>query len=282
MMHGFIARAKAHTQASLSLYVACGVGVAIAWSVSSIVPVLSSLVSEWKPPVSRPVSAYPAPAGPEAVVVCRVTSGVCEMRSGLKESLSSSLPWSLPAPLPGLDELIARRKAARGDDGPAARVLSPQEIESARQARIDSVAYLSEPQKLALMQASPTMRHQAIWHALRRQYDVPPFTLSTFIELRELGLVHKPEGKTFHSVLPLASATADAVADALVQHHDLHEPYILHGATHKATVPVFCTCGWSAAIVAGNNMQSKAGRAFGAHMRKIGGLRQFGKAMEPA
>jgi hypothetical protein len=164
---------------------------------------------------------------------------------------------------------------------PAMRRMSPQEIADyadAQRARFD-LSELSEPQMLAVMQMSGEFRHQAIWHDQRQRFSVPPFTLSTFVELRRLGLAYKPKGKRFHMLKVTAMPIARAVADELVRKYHIHAGYLL-GRT-GATVTLKCTCGWGEAIRAGGGMQTKANNALSRHLRTIAAVDDLRTALVP-
>jgi hypothetical protein len=142
-----------------------------------------------------------------------------------------------------------------------------------------SLSDLSAPQKLAMMQMSDQLRHQAIWHELRQQYSEPPFTLSTFIELRDLGLAYKPQERKFHALTTPGLMLAYEIGDDLQQRHHIHASYLLGRA--GANVTLMCTCKWSRSLRAGDGMQLKAARAMTAHLKTVVAANDLATALSP-
>lgn len=190
-------------------------------------------------------------------VASRVTSGVGHMR---KQLSAEALAWRLPPPL------------CQSSPVAAVAVKVPVRPEIA-------VEDLSQAQMLAMMQMSDMTRHQAIWHDMRSHFEVPPFTLSTFIELRDLGLAYVPEGKRFHILMTTAMTLACAVADHLVKTHNVHAPYTL-GRTGPS-VTLKCTCNWGCSIRAGDNMQAKIARALSGHLNTLKQVDELRTALAP-
>lgn len=168
------------------------------------------------------------------------------------------------------DQFNARMAARTAPVKPWGKILSVEEIEASRadERAAMNLDQFTQAEQMALMQASHEHRHQHIWHRLRRNFEVPPFTLSTFRSLAERGLTEKPGGKTFHTLTAEGARIADAVADTLVEEHDLHLAWI--GSHVGATATVHCTCKWSAGIRYGQNTQANAIREHSRHLREIG------------
>ena len=156
--------------------------------------------------------------------------------------------------------------------GPALKFISaddPAHLTNVRKALLAG-ADLSEGQMFAMMNASTDHRQQAIWfHARQNIFELPPFTLSTFRELSERGIVEKPEGSKYHRLSTTCGELANAVADELVRRHKIHASILVHTRERTSTVTLRCTCSWSCSLVAGRNMQLKASRAFASHLRSI-------------
>lgn len=168
------------------------------------------------------------------------------------------------------DQFNARMAARTAPVKPWGKILSVEETEASRaDERAEmNLDQFTQAEQMALMQASHEHRHQHIWHRLRRNFEVPPFTLSTFRSLAERGLTEKPEGKTFHTLTAEGARIADAIAGMLVEEHDLHLAWI--GSHIRATATVHCTCKWSAGIRYGENTQANAIREHSRHLREIG------------
>lgn len=166
---------------------------------------------------------------------------------------------------------------------PALRVASEAEKISDRAANIaradETATQFTEAQMLAMMQMSGEYKHQAIWHALRRNYEVPPFTLSTFAELRDRGLAYKAEGHRFHCLAATAYDTARDVADYLQRTHDIHQSFMGTRTGPQATM--HCTCGWGCGLRAGDRMAEKAQAAMSRHLTTIKGMRDLSTALAP-
>ena len=177
-------------------------------------------------------------------------------------------------------EMERQREQVR-NPSPSMRVMTADEIAAYKQeqrARFD-LSEFSEPQMLALMHMSDDIRHQAIWHDQRQRFSMRPFTHSTFVELCERGLAYKPQGKRFHMLKVTAIPLARTVADEFVRKYHIHAGYML-GRTGP-TVTLQCTCGWSAAIRAGDGMQLKAARAHSRHLRTISRVNDLRTALAP-
>lgn len=255
---GFFARAAAHRS---SLFVALGVGIAIAVSVNAIVPVASRVLQfGGEPPISRLLPAYSGIAGSE-VVVCGVNSGVCSMRIEKDEGGLRLLGERFAPAAAGLARRIAE---------------TPIEPITAKKITLED---LTEPEMLAMMQMSRMTREQAIWFKLKQTYSVPPFTRSTFAMLREKGLARIPEGKVYHALTWDGDCLAHDVADHLQKKHKVHQAYLLGRV--RATVTLKCTCNWGCGIRAGDNMQAKADRAFSKHLLKMAEQPKHETALAP-
>lgn len=168
------------------------------------------------------------------------------------------------------DQFNARMAARTAPVKPWGKILSAEEVAQAKTNERDAFNpdEFSEAEQLAILNMSPSIRHQAVWHHLRRDFDVPPFTLSTFIALAERGLARKPDGKTFHTLTNTALPYAEAIADHLVGTRDVHAPWL--GGRTKATITLHCTCKYSCAIRLGGHTQDNALRAHREHLRKVG------------
>ncbi|MDP2410396.1 MAG: hypothetical protein Q8M26_08925 [Pseudolabrys sp.] len=161
------------------------------------------------------------------------------------------------------------RESLTVKDRPWGRVLSKEEVAEnarARAARHD-LSTFTDADKLAIMAASADIRHQMIWHVLRREYSASPFTWGTFAGLRERGLAARINDGNLHTLTPAASELADLIADELVETRDVHSPYT--SGKYKTSVTLRCTCGWSCAIVAGDRMHLKTARAHSEHMTEL-------------
>lgn len=141
------------------------------------------------------------------------------------------------------------------------------------------LAKYSTQQKLALLQMSSRISHQAIWREMRTKFEAPPFTLSTFRQLADLGVAEKLEGQKYHSLNLEGSRLCDLIGRALVKEHNIHTPWI--GGNDGAYTSVHCTCLWSASIRRGVHTQANAMRAFGTHFNTVNAVAELGKALVP-
>jgi hypothetical protein len=204
--------------------------------------------------------AYPAyweSTRPE-IVVCSVTSGVCAVRDEIK---AKPKVWTAPdwmRPLPPLPPLPERAEYQPP-------VLNAEDF--------------SEAQMLAVMSMSHVTRHQAIWHALRLSHEVPPFTLSTFIDLRDRGLAFKPEGLRFHALTTKADRLADQIAVHLQRKHDVHQSYM--GSRIGPSTTLHCTCGWGCGLRRGDHIAKQATFAMGRHITSVKTARELETALAP-
>ena len=71
------------------------------------------------------------------------------------------------------------------------------------------IADLSTQQKLALLQMSRRISHQAIWRAMKEKFEASPFDRSTFRQLRELGLAELLDGQKYHSLTTTGAQLCD-------------------------------------------------------------------------
>jgi hypothetical protein len=211
-----------------------------------------------------PIDVSPAYRQSEPEFVCNLVALECvEMGTPLRASQI-------------LEKFAPRTK-------PALRVASDAEKLSDKAeaiARSNATAeQFTEPQMLAMMQMSGEYRYQAIWHALRANYEVPPFTMSTFVELRERGFAYKPENHKFHCLAATAYDTARDVADYLQRTHDIHQSFM--GNRTGPQVTMHCTCGWGCGLRAGDRMAEKAQAAMSRHLATIKSVRTIWAALEP-
>ncbi len=168
---------------------------------------------------------------------------------------------------------------------PAIRAIEPQEIEHQRpvdRALLEGAA-LTEGEMFAMMNMSADHRQQAIWHYGRQNiFEVPPFTLGTFADLRERGFAEKPEGSRYHRLTTNASALAAVIADELVRRHKIHAPVLVHAKGNFSKQVTFrCTCKWSCSISTWN-LQANASRAFTSHLRSINAVAALEQAISIA
>ena len=155
----------------------------------------------------------------------------------------------------------------------------PRHADNVRQALLAG-ANLSEGQMFAMMQMSAERSQQAIWHYARQNiFEYPPFTRSTFFELRDLGYAELPEGSKYHRLTAKASELASAVADELVRKHKIHAPYVLHPRENSMQSRMFCVCGWTKTLTIGGNMQIKAHRHFTNHVISINAVERLADAI---
>lgn len=210
-------------------------------------------------------------------VVCSVTSGVCVMRMSAFASPAACRRQTI--------EEIRQRIAAvpSSVNAPCIRQVEaddPIHYASVKRALL-SGADLSEPQMFAMMKMSESHRHRTIWnHARLNIFEARPFTLSTFRELADKGYAYKPEGSRYHKLTLAASSLAGTVADELVARYNIHAPILVHTRGLRAKHVSFnCTCGWGCALVAGDNMQAKANRAFSSHLRSVNAIEQLETAL---
>jgi hypothetical protein len=157
----------------------------------------------------------------------------------------------------------------------AAPAMAP-EYKLAAESEIDQ---LSTQQKLALLQMSRRISHQAIWRAMRQKFDAPPFTLGTFRQLRDLGLAELLDGQKYHSLTMEGARLCDLIGRQLVAEHHIHSPWL--GGNSGANASLYCTCGWSASLRRGDHMQLKAARAFSTHLRTIEAMNGLTAALAP-
>ncbi len=115
---------------------------------------------------------------------------------------------------------------------------------------------LSTQQKLALLQMSRRISHQAIWRAMKEKYEAAPFDRSAFRQLRELKLAELLDGQKYHSLTTSGARICDLIGRQLVRDHKIHTPWI--GGNVGASTSLHCTCGWSCGLRRGDNMQLKA------------------------
>lgn len=128
-------------------------------------------------------------------------------------------------------------------------------------------ANLSTQQKLALLQMSKRIPNQMIWRKMRERFDAPPFTLSTFRQLRNDGLAELLPDSHYHSLTMLGAQVCDLVGRNLVREENIHASWM--GSNMGGIATVNCTCGWSAGVPRGTQTQMKAMRAFSHHMASI-------------
>lgn len=133
------------------------------------------------------------------------------------------------------------------------------------------VSELGLAEKLALLQMSSRVSVQAVYFALRERESLPPFSLSTFARLRELGLCERKPGQRFHSLTGDGAFTADLIARAMVRDREIHSAWI--GGSVGATTTLHCTCGWSCGLARGTGMQLKAARAHSYHLATLAALK---------
>jgi hypothetical protein len=138
---------------------------------------------------------------------------------------------------------------------------------------------LSTQQKLALLQMSRRISHQAIWRAMKEKYEAAPFTISTFRQLRELGLAELLDGQKYHSLTTSGAQLCDLIGRQLVRDHKIHTAWI--GGHVAASTTLFCTCGWSCGLRRGDNMQLKAARAMSTHLRTVEAMDGLKTALAP-
>lgn len=138
---------------------------------------------------------------------------------------------------------------------------------------------LSTQEKLTLLQMSRRVSHQAIWRAMREKFKTPPFTLSTFIQLRKLQLTELLPGKKYHSLTASGAQLCDLIGRQLVRDHRIHSPWI--GGDDGGYTSLHCTCGWSCSISRGHQTQAKAAGAFGTHLRTVEAMDELKMALVP-
>jgi hypothetical protein len=126
---------------------------------------------------------------------------------------------------------------------------------------------LSEGEQCALIQMSGRTSIRTVWMKLREQYSVPPFTLSTFVRLRDLGLAEKPEGHKFHRLTWNGAQMADLAARTIVKTRDLHAPWL--GGDDGKFTSLHCVCGWSCGLIRNPRLQLSAARAFSNHLAHV-------------
>lgn len=126
----------------------------------------------------------------------------------------------------------------------------------------------TETELIALMSASESDRHQAIFHGLRYRDKLPPIPFPVLAGLKARGLISKPPGKHLHLLTDAGRAIANKVADHIVKIKEFHDSYGFHAKTDRHEGSVKCTCGW-VQRVSSFGFQSNANRAFGSHMRQV-------------
>jgi len=229
-------------------------------------------------PAASKLPAYSASVQPEAFV----TSGVRKM--GYRGSYALGKLFD--------DNHSARLSVAAGErmkvqqiereNSTSLRYIEkddPRHADNVRQALLAG-ANLSEGQMFAMMQMSAERSQQAIWHYARQNiFEYPPFTRSTFFELRDLGYAELPEGSKYHRLTAKASELASAVADELVRKHKIHAPYVLHPRENSMQSRMFCVCGWTKTLTIGGNMQIKAHRHFTNHVISINAVERLADAI---
>ena len=178
----------------------------------------------------------------------------------MSTAIARNIPWKLPEPLPTRQPLPPSQ--------PEYKIPDASEIE-----------HLSTQQKLALLQMSRRVSHQAIWRAMREKFEAPPFTRSTFAQLREIGLAEMLDGQKYHSLTDNGARLCDLIGRQLVSEHKIHSPWI--GGNDGAHVSLHCTFGWSCAMVRGTGMQLKAARAMSTHLRTIEAMNGLKMALAP-
>lgn len=148
----------------------------------------------------------------------------------------------------------------------------------------EAVQQLSEEQKLALLQMSTRLSVNAVYAAIRDMRatandPLPPFTGSTFAELREFGLCERKPANRFHRLTTRGSQVADLVARQLVKERNIHWSWM--GGNDGATVTLHCTCGWSCGIARGRNTQMKAIAAHSQHLLTVRSMNDLGALLTP-
>lgn len=138
---------------------------------------------------------------------------------------------------------------------------------------------LSEEQRLALIQMSRTTRAIAIWGELRKHYEAPPFTPSTFRQLAQLRYAERPDGEKYHRLTAQGFRAADLACDVLQANHKIHVGYL--AGSIKASTTVRCTCGWGCSVARGRDMSIKAARAISTHLRTVEGVNGICEALDP-
>jgi hypothetical protein len=157
--------------------------------------------------------------------------------------------------------------------------LAPLPVKTYTETTREEIEPLSLGQKLALLSLSRTTRAQALWHALRRQYSAPPFTGSTFAELRELKFVEKPEGEKWHRLTTSGFRAADFAAELIQAEHKIHEAFLL--GTHGVMRTLACTCGWKIGVRRGENMQRNASSQHLRHVLTASAVDNLATALAP-
>ncbi len=168
---------------------------------------------------------------------------------------------------------LAELKTAKAEVEIAAPSITP---EAKAPAKIDK---LSLEQRLALMQMNDRGFVQAVYRGLREEIQIPPFTTSTFAELRELGLAKRPDGERYHRLTIQGRIASDLIAMREQKERQIHRGY--YGGSEGSQQSVFCTCGWSCAVSRGHNAQGKAMVAITTHLRAIEAVTKLAKSLHP-
>lgn len=177
----------------------------------------------------------------------------------MSTAIAKNTPWKLPPPFSGAPPL-------------------PPRPEYQLPAEID-IEPLSTQQKLALLQMSVRVSHQAIWREMKKKYEAPPFTLSTFKQLRQLRLAEILPDQHYHSLTTQGAQLCDLIGRQLVRDHNIHSPWI--GGNDGALATLRCTCGWSCSMRRGTGMQVKASNAHSQHLRTVNAMDGLRTALAP-
>ncbi len=264
---GFSTRAAAHS----SLAFGCAVGILIA----AIVIILSSAASvALRPSAALRGSKPPYVVQPEAV--CNLVSMECVMRSRMSLTSTMSALRSVSAM-----ERERGKPFDFGNNSFAPQLELPAPIALLAKPKLPAISDLTFGQQMAMLSMSGrhNLRNQAIYRALREEESVPPFTLVSFVELKDMGLAARNDGQRWHHLTSSGIQVCDDVATFLQRERNLHAPYLM-GAV-KASVTLKCTCLWSCSIRRGEHVQANAMRAFSTHMRTVEAMGDLKTALVP-
>lgn len=173
---------------------------------------------------------------------------------------TNSLPWQLPEPLSGADELIERHRAQNGfieREGPCFKSVTPTDP-------LEGLTFMQQMALLRMLNAHGRGIARRIMGAEGCQ-DTPSF--ADHRELAAQNLCIRPEGEDFHQLTEEGRTRAKAVMAALCQKYGIH---IMMEQRHFGVGTSYrCTCGqWSSGIFGkgGRYSQQRAMNSFYSHV----------------
>ena len=179
----------------------------------------------------------------------------------------SSYSYRSPGSGPYRSPFASHRMTSESEKAAQAEAARLCLIEREKIERFDPSDF-TETELIALMSASESDRHQAIFHGLRYRDKLQPIPFPVLMGLKVRDLIEKPEGRRFYLLTDAGRAIADKVADHIVKTKDFHTGYGYHAKTDRYEGSAKCVCGWMQRV-SSFNFQSNANRAFGNHMRQV-------------